>query len=239
MSVLLARRYRIDATTDLTLASGFVEVKRITDFDPNITPNLEDATSYDTNGISAVEPTMQDATPTLTFLSQIITAVRDPGQALLLAAVGQFGNSARVGLRWYDRNGLSGSDNGSAVVIPQLKRAATGVKNLESITATCGVTDGILNLSIANPIAGATVPVITSVTPSGAGAGAAIAIVGSNFTGTTGATHVTIGGVNATSYTVQSDGLITAVMPAGSAGSAPVIVTNVAGASASFPYTRT
>lgn len=239
MPILLARRYRVDVTTDLTLAGSFSQVKKITDFDPNVTPNLEDASAYDTNGISAVEPTMQDATPTMTFLSNIVSSVRDPGQGILLAAVGQFGTAARVGLRWYDVNGLAGQDNGSAVIIPSVKRAQSGYKNLEAVTVTCRITDGTLNLGIANPIAGATVPVITSVTPSGAGAAAAIAIQGSNFTGTTGATHVTIGGVNATSYTVISDSLVIAVMPAGSAGSAPVIVTNVAGASASFPYTRT
>lgn len=239
MPILLARRLRVDVTLDLTLATGWTQVKKITDFDSNITPNLEDASAYDTNGVNAVEPTMQDGTPTFTFLSNLVSSVRDPGQQLLLNAEGLFSTASRVGLRWYDVNGLAGQDNGSAVVIPAFKRAQSGYKNLEAITCTCRITDGVLNLGIANPIAGATVPIISSVTPSGAGAAAAIAIIGQNFTGVTGATHVTIGGVNATSYTVQSDSLITAVMPAGSAGSAPVIVTNVAGASAAFPYTRT
>lgn len=239
MTRLLARRLRIDATIDTTLAGGWNQVGAITDFDPNVVPNLEDASAYDTNGVSSIEATMQDATPTLTFESDVISSVRNQGQQIILNAVGLFGDSCKIGLRWYDRNGLAGQDNGSAVVIPSVKRAATAVKALESVTATCRVTNGVLNLGIANPIAGVAIPVITSVTPGGAGAAAAIAIQGQNFTGTTGATHVTIGGVNATSYTVISDSLIIAVVPAGSAGSAPVIVTNVAGASASFPYTRT
>lgn len=240
MSILLARRYRVDATQDLTLAGGWQEVKRITDFDPNITPNVEDATAYDTNGVSAGEVTMLDASPTLTFLSQLITAVRDPGQAILLATTGQFATATRCGLRWYDRNSLAGPDNGSGVVIPVLKRAATGVKNLESVTATCGITDGILNVGITNPGVAAAIPVILSATPSAQSVGKILSITGSGFatvvTGTP--ANVTIGGTNASSFIVQSDNLITAVVPAGSAGSAPIIVTNPVGPSASFAYTR-
>lgn len=82
------------------------------------------------------------------------------------------------------------------------------------------------------------VPVITSVLPSGASVGQSVAISGSKFTGTVSTTGVKFGGVNATSFSVVSDSLITAVVPAGSAGSAPVVVTNASGASASFPYTR-
>jgi hypothetical protein len=96
-----------------------------------------------------------------------------------------------------------------------------------------------LNLNISNPFSVASIPVITSVTPSGQGAAAAVAIVGQYFTGTVVTTGVKFGGVNATSWTVQNDGLITAVLPAGSAGSAPVVVTNATGASVAFPYTRT
>jgi hypothetical protein len=238
VSVLLARRLRIDVTSDLTLASGWLELKRPTDFDPNITSNVEDATAYDTNGISAGEVTMIDAAPTVTWLSQVVSSVRDPGQTLVMATVGQFGTAARFGMRWYDKNGLAGPDNGSGVFLASIKRAATGVKNLESVTATCAVTDGILNIGITNPGTAAAVPVILSATPTAQSVGKILTITGVGFTGVTGASSVTIGGTNATSYVVQSDNMITAVVPAGSAGSAAIIVTNGVGASASFPYTR-
>lgn len=90
--------------------------------------------------------------------------------------------------------------------------------------------DGIYAVSL--------VPVITSVLPTAAAVGTSVAIEGSRFTGVTGGTSVKFGAVNATSYTVVHDNLITAVLPAGSAGSAPVIVTNPSGASAAFAYTR-
>lgn len=238
MSTLLARRLRVDVTSDLTLASGWLQLNGLTDFDPNISSNIEDATAYDTNGVSSGEVTMVDAAPSATFLSRVASSTRDPGQMLVLGLVGQFGAAARCGMRWYDKNGLAGPDNGSGVFVASVKRAATGAKNLESVTATFGVTDGILNIGISNPYSVATAPVITSVSPSGASAGQSIAIFGAYFTGTVATTGVKIGGTNATSFAVQNDGLITAVVPAGSAGSAPVIVTNATGASAAYPYTR-
>jgi hypothetical protein len=81
-------------------------------------------------------------------------------------------------------------------------------------------------------------PTISTALPSAVAVGGAVAIVGTNFLGVTGVAGVKFGGVNATSYTVDSDTHITAIMPAGSAGSAPVIVT--AGGVASDPkaYTR-
>jgi hypothetical protein len=82
------------------------------------------------------------------------------------------------------------------------------------------------------------VPTISAATPSGAAAGQVVRVTGTGFTGVTGASHVTVGGVNATSYEVLSDSRIDLVMPAGSSGSAPIIVTNTGGASTGFGYTR-
>lgn len=83
-----------------------------------------------------------------------------------------------------------------------------------------------------------TAPAITSVLPSGAGAGAMVKIVGTRFTSTVPTTGVKFGGTNAAAFSVDDDGTIYATLPAGSAGSAPVIVTNSAGASSGFAYTR-
>lgn len=78
-------------------------------------------------------------------------------------------------------------------------------------------------------------PTVTAATPPNATVGQTITITGTGFTDVT---DVTIGGVSATSFTVVSPTSITAVMPAGAAGSAPVKVTNGAGTSAGFAYTR-
>jgi hypothetical protein len=78
------------------------------------------------------------------------------------------------------------------------------------------------------------VPIISTVLPSGAAAGELVTITGSGFTG---ATSVTVGGTEVADFTVINDGYIVASLPAGAAGSAPVIVTNAQGAAAKA-YTR-
>jgi IPT/TIG domain/von Willebrand factor type A domain/Putative Flp pilus-assembly TadE/G-like len=73
-------------------------------------------------------------------------------------------------------------------------------------------------------------PVVTSVSPSSGtpAGGTPITISGQYFTG---ATSVTIGGAQATSVTVTSDGTITALTPPGAVGQADVIVTTPGGTS--------
>ncbi len=79
------------------------------------------------------------------------------------------------------------------------------------------------------------VPTVVSALPSAQTASKPLQIKGVRFTGTTG---VTVGGVAATNLTVVDDLTLLVTMPAGSAGSAPIIVTNATGPSSSFSYTR-
>lgn len=71
-------------------------------------------------------------------------------------------------------------------------------------------------------------PTITSISPNVGGTigGAAVTLVGTNFTGTTG---VTIGGAACTSVVVVDANTITCVTPAGTRGAASVVVTNGSG----------
>ena len=86
---------------------------------------------------------------------------------------------------------------------------------------------------------GANPPSLTSALPSGAAQGAQVTITGSGFTGVTGAAGVKFGSTNATTYTVVDPSTIVAVVPAGSAGSANIVVTHpTSGASTALPYTR-
>ena len=71
-------------------------------------------------------------------------------------------------------------------------------------------------------------PTITSISPNVGGTigGAAVTLVGTNFTGATG---VTIGGAACTSVVVVDANTITCVTPAGTRGAASVVVTNGSG----------
>lgn len=84
-------------------------------------------------------------------------------------------------------------------------------------------------------VAPAASPVITSALPSGAAAGDTVTLAGSNMTGVT---AVTVGGTAATAVVVTGPTGVTFEVPAGSAGSAPIVATNGVGSSAPFPYTR-
>jgi hypothetical protein len=236
VSTTLARKFKIDVTTDLTLAGGWLALNGVDDFNPSITPATEDTSAYDTTGWTTKEITMQDWSAVAQFFRRVTSGTYDAGQELVRACVGQFGTAARCGVRWYDRNG--GPEAYSGVALVQWARTNTAVANVEKATVTFMATDIPLNLNIINPYNVALAPVVAGASPSAAAATTSIAIFGQYFTGTVGASHVTIGGTNATSYSVINDGLISAVMPAGSAGSAPIVVTNAVGASNSFPYTR-
>lgn len=236
MSTDLARKFRVDVTTDLALAGGWVQLNGMNDFSHNVTPNLEDASAYDTNGSGSVEKTFEEWAAEATVFRRSTAGVLDAGQELVrLRSFGQFGDLCRVGVRFYDKNG--GPEAYQGVAIVTWKRAQSGVKNLDAATITFTGTD-IPIAPITNPGTAAAAPVVLSATPSGVAAGGLVKITGAGFTGTVVTTGVKFGGVNATSWNVVSDQVIVAVMPAGAAGSAPVVVTNTVGASAAFPYTR-
>ncbi len=74
-------------------------------------------------------------------------------------------------------------------------------------------------------------PTVTAVTPNFGtlNGGVSLTLTGTNFTGATG---VTIGGVAATALVVVNSTTITITSPAGSAGTASIVVTNPSGANA-------
>lgn len=91
---------------------------------------------------------------------------------------------------------------------------------------------------ITNPVLSGNVPVLTSAAPAGADAGDTVYIQGRNLTGVSGASAVKFGTTAGTNATALSDTLLSVTVPAGSAGAAPITVTNTAGVSDALPYTR-
>lgn len=80
-------------------------------------------------------------------------------------------------------------------------------------------------------------PIIGSVAPTGtidAAGGEILVLTGANFTGTSG---VTVGGTEALDFQIVDDQTLSIITPAGTAGSASIVVTNAAGTSAGFPVT--
>lgn len=231
MTSTLARRFKVDVSTNGTT---WVPFKGIQDFNVPEKPTVQSVADYDTNGFDSKEKTLTSWTATIKARRPLTAGALDPGQELVRATQYQFDTAARVYIRWYDRNNLPEAWSGYAIVTWVSSKTATG--DVEEITATFEG-DGTLT-AIANPVTNPNVPVITSATPSGQGAGTMVRLQGAYFTGVVATTGVKIGGVNASSWDYVSDSLIEFVVPTGTAGSAPIVVTNTAGASASFPYTR-
>lgn len=151
----LARKFAVEVTTDVdTLDSAtWTTVYGVTDFQPQITANTVDASDYNNDGWSSSEVTMYSWTAQVTFNRKYTssggTVTYDAGQELIRACQGQFGAAARIGVRWYDRNG--GPEAYSGVAVVDWKRANTAVKDLEQAQVTFTGTDVPLNLNITNP----------------------------------------------------------------------------------------
>ncbi len=167
--------------------------------------------------------------------------------------IAKAGNSPKVSVPWMAR--LVGRDNQRTLysiplgmitsvgdVTHQVSSAAGHQITIETLPDDNGY-DFYLFDDDGNIGAVTAIPTITSVLPSGQGAAQLVTIKGSRFmaSGTpivTGVAGVKFNGVNAAQYTVLDTNTIVASLPAGSAGSAPVIVTNSTGASSAFAYTR-
>lgn len=231
MTVSLARRFKVDVSTD---GVSWLPLKGITDLNASEKPTTQSTADYDNNGFDSFEKTLTAWSVVAKMDRQVNAGVFDPGQELLRKTKYQFQDAARAYVRWYDRNNAPEAYSGRALI--SYVQSKTAVADVEEITVTFDG-DGIVS-SITNPVTNANSPVVSSATPSGAATGALINIQGAYFTGTVASTGVKIGGVAATTWNVVSDSLIVAELPTGTAGSAPITVTNANGTSNSFAYTR-
>lgn len=165
-----------------------------------------------------------------------------PELQLLLEAARQKGEAAVVDIRWYHK---------PAVGKPNPTRAGRVSCTVDATLGNTGVTGSEVHAitltgkggqePIANPYvgnaAGTVKPALRSASPTGQTAGKQVTIIGSGFSG---ATAVKFGAVaaGAGTFTVVNDSQIIVAVPAASAGSAPITVTNPIGESDPLPYTR-
>lgn len=207
----------------------------ITDLNPAFTNKTRNRETYAAKGVDAA--IKYGSNLQITWNHEIVrdeNGQYQPELQALIDASKENGQDNLVRLQVYDALGADYAFDGWFSI--QVTRTSTGWddKGWFQITATQNRFLGW----ITNPVLTGNIPLISSVTPPAAEEGDDLYIQGEQFTGTTGATGVKIGGVNATSYNVLNDSLIVAVVPAGAAGSAPIIVHNPAGDSEPFAYVR-
>lgn len=229
----LARRIRLDVST--TGSGSWVQILGITDLSFPMTPTKVDTSAYDTAGWKDFVVPIQEWSGSIKVNRYSTSGVLDAGQTLLTNCVGQSDPTNQIYCRWYDKSGKT-EPSWQGLAIVEQSQSKTGVADVDE--DGFAFTGRGAPTAIANPFAAAAVPVITAAGPSAVAVGGIVQITGVNFTGTVATTGVKFLAVNATSWIVASDQTIVAVMPAGSAGSAPITVTNAAGASVTFPYTR-
>ena len=221
--------FQVDTSNSTTLGTGtWLTVFGCDSSVPVKTDNMVDITNFDTVGWSAFQPFLSGWTATLSLFRMRYPTAYDAGQEFLRAA-----NEAKSQLhvRIFDRTGGSEAYEGFGYV--QWENQSGGPNDPLKVNAT--FTGNGARTVISNPVATNSAPVVSSATPSGAAVGTLLRILGSFFTG---ATTVTIGGVSVVQKDIVSDNQIEILVPAGTAGSAPIIVTNTTGASNSLAYTR-
>lgn len=228
----LARNIAVDVSTDNVT---WLRLPGRVDTSPQITPNKQDSTDYDTAGWTGMTITLQSAVLTIKYNRLINAGTPNPVQATIDACIGQFGASSEVYVRWYDLDGGTEGWTGQAVV--EKSRTKTGVPDLreEQITFTVdGTLTAMTSGQITTAINNSALPVITSATQVGSGVGSNIKLVGANFTG---ATAAKFGATSGTNLVVVSDSVIVVGVPTGGTGAQTLTVVTPAGTSVGFAFT--
>lgn len=161
---------------------------------------------------------------------------------LLLAAAIEKGDGAVVEIRWYHKPAVGKANPtraGRVLCTVDATLGNTGVTGAETHAITLtgkGGQERIANPYVA-PAVGTSKPSLRSASPTAQTAGKQVTVVGSALSG---ATAVKFGAVAAPAgtFTVVNDATLIVTVPAGSAGSAPIVVTNANGDSEALPYTR-
>ena len=142
----------------------------------------------------------------------------------------------------------TGFTNATAVAFGSTAATSFTVASSTVINAVVPLGSGAVSVNVTGPsgtssggptytYTAAPTPTITGLTPAASGpvsGGNTVTIRGSNLNG---ATAVTFAGTPASSFTISSPTQVNAVAPPGTVGTAPVVVTTPAGASAGFNYT--
>lgn len=215
-------------------------VRRISGWAPTYPKTTTDVATYDDLGATNEDVTGRSFAAAFTVqVNRILSTglYLTEVEALLAAGKGK-GDGAVVDVRFYHKPEFgtpNPSDAGRAFVTVEVSRQNTGNSETDVLSVSLAGKGSVE--PITNPFTGwgSTVPTLSSATPTAAPAGDLVTITGAGFLGATG---VKFGAVSAAEFVVMNGATIVAIMPAGSAGSAPVTVITSAGTSAALAYTR-
>lgn len=222
----LARSISVDISSDNVT---FLNLPGRTDNAPQLDPQTQDATDVDTTGFTSAEVTLISGNLVVKYNSLSNGGTPNPAQELIEACVGQFGDSARLYVRWYDKDG--GSRGYTARAIVKVGYSKTGVADLREVTVTFildGAVTKMTGAQITAAINNTALPVLTAESQVGTGVGSNVKLVGVNFTG---ATAAKFGATSGTNLVVVSDSVIVVGVPTGGTGAQTLTVVTPAGTS--------
>jgi len=233
--------YGVDINLGTEGAPNWQTIRRPSDIAPTAVPITKDMSSYDDFGAPNDGKISESWALGFSVLVNRLSSGLYPPEFEKLKAYTEpnaVGDLSVAQVRWYDKP-YAGTPNPndaySGFATVTIDRGATANADVGSWKIT--LTGKGKRTQITNPFTGwgATAPVVTDATPSGAAVGALVTITGSGFLT---ATSVKFLAVSATVFSIVSGSTIVAVMPAGVAGSAPVTVINPTGTSNALAYTR-
>ena len=219
-------KWRVDIDTDPNHGGSWTQLKGIKSLDPVLDNSVKDASDYDTEGWGADAVTSRKWGLTGTVNRNKYEGAYDPAQQYLSGIADDEDFNKLVHVRFYERETGGKAYEGYALV--QWKDKAGAQDDLSEADFTL-MGQG-KRYVITSPYGVAAVPTVSSTNPA-TGSTAGGELVDINGSGFTGATAVTFDGVAAEDFTVVSDSKITAITPAGAAGTADVVVTNPTGPS--------
>lgn len=228
----LARSIAVDVSTD---GVTWLNLPGRIDNNLNFTPNKVDSTDVDTNGWTSAEITLYSGTVVVKYNTLSNAGTPNPAQELIEGCIGQFGDSARLYVRAYDKDGGSRGWTGRAIV--EVSFSKTGVADLREVTVTFTFDSGATKMTgaqITTAINNTALPVITAASQSGTGVGSNVKITGTGFTG---ATAAKFGATSGTALTVVSDSVIVVAVPTGGTGAQTLTVVTPAGTSNGLAFT--
>lgn len=215
-------------------------IRRISAWSPTYPATETDAATYDDLGADNSEVTGRSFSASFTIQGNrsLTTGLYLPELEALLTAAKSIGSAAVVDVRWYHKPEAgtpNTHDAGRSRCTVSITRQNTGNADNEIFVVT--LTGKGKFEQVANPFAGwdVTEPVLSGITPEGAGEGELVTLVG---TGLLGATAVAFGATPASDFVVANAATIIAAVPAGTAGTVNVTVTTPGGTSAALAYER-
>lgn len=147
----LARRWKLEVNLGTAEVEDWQPMVGITEFQPTFPPNVEEATTYDSDGWAENEKTGQAWEVAMTFNRKINDQTKifnDVHEALRLASFAS-GSASKVPVRFFDRNGLPEAYQGQTIVEWEDQGGESTALGQVSATLTG---DGPLSL-IENPVA--------------------------------------------------------------------------------------